>query len=341
MRSPHRPRLLLLSALWLCAPSTVRAADTANLRVLLIEQGRDAFLEQVGAEVEKLGFALVRADTSGPLEAAAREAQAVCAIRMLPSRKGVEVWMADATSGRSLLRQVVVDESPGGPDHDLIALQTAELLRTSLLGESATSEAAAQQTPVAAPPAAPPSAVAATEPVAPSTRDTSVQLAAGALYSPGGATASVELGLSLQRFFAARWGLGLDLSMPIGAGTLSGVEGSMQLHPYFGGLAFVLRVTQPASPFFVTGGGGFALLYVKYDAVAQQPLESSSGQKLMEAFYLRVDAGFELVTWLRLGVRALGGATLQHVSFKFAGNDAGSFGPVLLAGFGFLELALP
>ena len=46
--------------------------------MLLIEQGRDPFLERVGAEIEKLGFSLVRADTSGPLEDAARAAQAVC-----------------------------------------------------------------------------------------------------------------------------------------------------------------------------------------------------------------------------------------------------------------------
>src|SRR6185295_19058006 len=109
-------------------------------------------------------------------------------------------------------------ESPGGPDHDLIALQTAELLRTSLLGEPATGAAPAQPAAEPATPAAPPASPPATEPVAPSTRDTGLQLAAGALYSPGGPTASVELGLSLQRFFGERWGLGLDLSMPIGAG---------------------------------------------------------------------------------------------------------------------------
>src|SRR4051812_17904384 len=125
MRPPCRYSLLLLSALWLSAPRPALAADVANRRVLLIEQGRDPFLERVGAEIEKLGFSLVRTDTNVPLEAAARAEQALCAIRVLPSRTGVEVWMADATSGRSLLRQVVVDESPGGPDRDLIALQTA------------------------------------------------------------------------------------------------------------------------------------------------------------------------------------------------------------------------
>jgi hypothetical protein len=85
-----------------------------------------------------------------------------------------------------------------------------------------------------------------------------------------------------------------------------------------------------------------SLLYVKYDAETQQELlHSRSGHKLMQAGYLRLDAGLELVAWLRLGVRALGGASLQHITFRFAGNDAGSFGPIVLAGFGFVELALP
>src|SRR4051812_49199516 len=140
MRSPHRRSLLLFCALWLTAAGAARAEDATNRRVLLIEQGGDAFLEQVGAEIEKIGVSLVRADASGAIEAAAGAERARAAIRVLPSRRGVEVWMADVTSGRSLLRQVVVDESAGGPDHDLIALQTAELLRTSLLGESSEPE---------------------------------------------------------------------------------------------------------------------------------------------------------------------------------------------------------
>jgi hypothetical protein len=129
--------------------------------------------------------------------------------------------------------------------------------------------------------------------------------------------------------------------LPIGAATLSGVEGSAQLHPYFSGLAFVGRLSRGASPFFASAGAGFSILYVTFDGETQEPLRSGSGHKLIEAFYLRVDAGFELVAWLRLGVRVLGGASLQHVTFAFAGNDAGSFGPILLAGFGFVELALP
>jgi hypothetical protein len=344
MRSPCRYSLLLLSALWLSAPRPALAADVANRRVLLIEQGRDPFLERVGAEIEKLGFSLVRTDTNVPLEAAARAEQALCAIRVLPSRTGVEVWMADATSGRSLLRQVVVDESPGGPDRDLIALQTAELLRTSLLGESSAPEEQQQPVPAPAPAPAPAPQTAASPTPQPATmheRNTGVQLAGGALYSPGGASAAIELGLSLQRFFGERWGMGLDLSMPISSGTLTGIEGKAQLRPYFAGLALLARLSPHASPFFATAGAGVSLLFVDYDADAREPLRSSSGHRWMQAVYLRVDVGLDLVAWLRVGVRGIAGASAQRLSLDFAGNSAGSFGPALFAGFAFIELALP
>jgi hypothetical protein len=314
--------LLLSSALWLCAPALLRASEAAGRRVLLIEQGSDPFLERIGAEIEKLGFSLARSDATGPLEEVGRAQQAVAVLRVLPSRLGVEVWMADATSGRSLLRQVVVDESPGGPDRELIALQTAELLRTSLLGEKAPQE-------LPAPPAA------AGE--LPRPKHTGVQLACGALYSPGGVSAALELGVSLQHFFGERWGFGLDLGLPLRPGMAEDVEGSAQLSPYFGGALALLRFQPRASRLFATAGAGAALLLLKYEGETDEPLQSSSGTRSTGAAYLRGDFGVEAARWLRFGVRALAGASFQRMSMTFAGNAAGSFGPALFAGFALAE----
>jgi hypothetical protein len=316
--------LLLASALWLCTPSHGRAERAAGRRVLLIEQGRDPFLERVAAELEKLGFSLVRSDDRGPLEGAARAAQAVAALRVLPARNGVEVWMADATSGRSLLRQVIVDESPRGPDHDLIALQTAELLRTSLLGDKA------------APDEQPPRATRATNAL----RNTQLQLACGALYSPGGAKAALELGLSVQHFWAEWRGFGLDLGAPLRPGAITGAEGSAKLGAYFVGAALLARLQRRASAFYASGGAGAALLVVKYAGDAREPLRSSSGSQPTGAAYLRADAGVEAASWLRFGVRALAGASFQDIAVSFAGNEAGSFGPAFFAGFALADFSL-
>ena len=325
---------LLASALcYVVSPAS--AAEAAGQRVLLIEHGRDPFLERVGAEIESLGFSLVRSAAEGPLEESARVAQAVAAIRVLPARNGVEVWMADATSGRSLLRQVIVDERPGGPDRDLIALQAAELLRTSLLRDKPAPAPAPQ--PIAAPVVAiPPRAESV-----PTRRDTGVQLAFGPLYSPGGVTASAQIGASLHRFLSDAWGLALDVSMPIHRGTLRGVEGSANLGAYFAGAVLLMRLGPLPSPFYATAGAGGAALLAKYDGETRAPLHASAGSKLLGAAYARLDAGIEVTSWLRLGVRVLVCASFVRLSVQLAGNDAATFGPALFAGFGLAELALP
>lgn len=97
-----------------------------------MDRARDPFLEQLRDEIEVLGLSVLTLHEAGPFETLARGHSAVAALRMVPSRKGVEIWMADELSGRSLLRQLVVDERRGGPDQGLVALQTVELLRTSL-----------------------------------------------------------------------------------------------------------------------------------------------------------------------------------------------------------------
>jgi hypothetical protein len=336
----RRCGVLLLIAVGSCASRPVHAAGTESLRVLLIEQGSDPLVERVGAEIEGLGFSLVRRAVKGPLETAARAERAVAALRVLPSRKGIEVWMADATSGRSLLRQVIVDESPQGPDRELIALQTAELLRTSLLGEK---PARAHREPVAAttqPVVAAPKQIRSTASANP-TRDTGVQLACGALYSPGGVSAGVELGLSLHRFLTERWGVALDLGMPLHSGTLTDVEGSTKLGAYFAGAALLARFERQATPFFATAGAGAAVLLVKYAGETREPLRSTSGSRLTGAAYLRGDVGIETAAWLRFGLRVLVGASFQRLALTFAGNDAGAFGPAFFAGFALAEVSLP
>jgi hypothetical protein len=337
---------LALGALTLCAPLTVFADDAPRPRVLLVEHGRDPFLERVGAEIEALGFVLDRSDTHGQLETAARTADAVAAIRMLPSRKGVEVWMADSTSGRSLLRQVIVDESPGGPDRDVVALQTAELLRTSLLGEksepASTQGAAARQQGAGTSDAS--DAVDGSEDTGPQTAgaaDTALQLGFGALLSPGGASASATLGLSLQHFFARSLGLGLDFMLPVLASSIDELEGSAAFETYLAGATLLWRLAPDAPSWFANAGAGAGLLLVRYDGDAAEPLRARSGARPMGATYAHGDVGLALASWLRVGLRALIGVSFERVTVTFAGNSAGSYGPALLAGSVFAGVHWP
>jgi hypothetical protein len=349
-----RPRFLrarsLLGALALgvgviasSAPLHAYAADAAGRRVLLVEQGRDPFLERVGAEIAAIGFALVRAETPDPLEVAARSANAAVAIRVLPSRKGVEVWMADATSGRSLLRQVVVDERPGGPDRDLIALQTAELLRTSLLGEKPAHEqpAPAPAAPQPAPPQAPRANSPASEPVAEgsadgeSHSDTALQLGFGTLYGIGGVSPSAEVSASLQHFFARSFGFGLDFALPVVQGSLDGIEGSSTISSTLAGAFLLLRLAPDSHAWFANAGAGGAFLLVHYDGDTADPLQANEGSHATAAAFLRADLGLTLTSWFHLGLRLLAGTSVTRIKVEFAGNEAGNYGPLLLASFAF------
>jgi hypothetical protein len=332
--------LALGLAIALAAPLRAHAADGAGRRVLLVEQGRDPFLERVGAELAAIGFVLVRADTPDPLEVAARSASAAVAIRVLPSRQGVEVWMADATSGRSLLRQVIIDERPGGPDRDLIALQTAELLRTSLLGEKPAHEQPAPA-PAAPQPAAstgntPREPVASDGPDDADRTDTALQLGFGTLYGIGGASPSAELSASLQHFFSRSVGFGLDFALPLVQGSLDGIEGSSTISATLADAFLLLRLAPDSHTWFANAGAGGAFLLVHYDGETEDPLHANQGSHATAAAFLRGDLGLAPTHWFQLGLRLLAGSSFERIRVQFAGNHAGNYGPLLLAGFAFV-----
>jgi hypothetical protein len=143
--------LLLGSATCVALPRAA-AAETAKVRVVFVfDRAGGALLSRIETEVAAVGFEVVERADELSLEELARAEQAGAAVRVLSNGTGVEVWMADATSGRSLLRQVIVDERPGGPDHALIALQTSELLRTSLLSPSEDAKQPATRRPLQRP----------------------------------------------------------------------------------------------------------------------------------------------------------------------------------------------
>ena len=168
------------------------AVAQARLRVLLVvDQADDPFAERIRAELVALGLDVVSlepwrtGEAIESLDAAGRSEGASAAIRMLATRKGVEVWMANQPTGRSLLRQLIVDESPTGPNLGLVALQTAELLRTSLLSipDPGPGKAARSQPDAAASPSVPVVTAAPREPA-----KWGVLAAFGAMFSPATAT---------------------------------------------------------------------------------------------------------------------------------------------------------
>ena len=335
MRCVWSRRAIVAVFLFACAPFRLWAApapEQPNRRVLLVvDKPDDSFIERIRAELTSLGFVVVARGPVGALETDAREQHAVAAVRVLASRKGVEVWMADETSGRSLLRQVVVDESPGGPDQRLVALQTAELLRTSIFPKQDKA-----QVPQVAP-------VTTSESPAelvpkPSSGEIGAQAGFGLLYSPGGVGNALHIWLSLHHRWGRRLGVALDLSGPVRQGTISGPEGTADVGAYLIGGEGFARFEAKGPGLFLTTGLGAALLRVNAKGQARPALVSTSSGVFSGAGYARADAGWRPSRWLGLGVAILAGATPKPVTVRFAGNEAGKWGWPFFAAFVLAEI---
>jgi hypothetical protein len=325
-----------LVAAWVALlPARSQAQTTSEpvrRRVLLLaDKPGDSFVARIKAEVASLGLEVVTRAPAGPIETDARTGHAIAAIRMLPSRRGVEVWMADETSGRSLLRQVVVDETPTGPDQNLIALQTAELLRTSFFPKSVPSPKTN--------PALAATAVAVPAASAPPAGENAVQVGAGPLYSAGGPSTAWQLWLSAQRRWGRRLGFALDLGLPISRGTLTGPEGSADVGAIVAGGALLMRFENERQNLFLAAGVGAAFVSVLVKGhPSQGPLKGTSSAAYTGLGSLRASLGWKPRGWLGLGISGLAGATASRVRLRFAGNDAGTWGLPILAATMFAEL---
>ena len=186
-------------------PSAFAQARTGLKVLLIIERTNDPLMARIQAEISAQGLTVVTSGPTGPLENSARQQQAVAAVRALPSRNGVEVWMADATTGRTLTRQMVVDERPEGPDYTLVAMQTAELLRTGLFPKKEKAEA---------PPATPVVMTVTATPETPArTGEWRFQGGLGGLNSLGGVDTAMQSWLTAQRWW--RRDLGVGLAFPL------------------------------------------------------------------------------------------------------------------------------
>jgi hypothetical protein len=332
------------ASFWAARTHAQDAASAAHdpVRVLLVvDQADDPFAKRLQAELPTVGLSVVTVEpwrTGEPvetLEGAARAQGAIAAIRTVTSRKGVEIWMADQVTGRPLLRQLVVDESPEGPNESLIALQTVELLRTSLLSR-----------PAPPPPRPPPPVVVVAPPPPPppppSVAETGVTAGLGGLYSPGGAGTALQVWLSLHRTLGRltrRAEVDIDLSAPARSAALSGPEGSTTVQTYLAGVALLGRMEIPSARLVLDGGAGVGAVLIALQGTTAAPLAAHTQAVLAGAGYLRADAVLEATRWLRIGARAVGGFASRKATVDFAGYEVGGWGRAFAAGLGIIEVA--
>jgi hypothetical protein len=311
-----------------------RAGDAASTIAVVSDKG-DRFAMRIVAELEALGFrVVVAAPAPAPisrasLEAAAGEAGALAAIRAVPTEHGVEVWIADRVTGKTVLREVSSDEHAADPTAEL-ALHAVELLRASLL------EVAVPEAPRGAVPATP--AIRARMQIPPASphfeeRSPTLRLsvAPGVLWSPGGLGpgASLDLGLAWTptRHFGAVALVAVPLVSPQVTSVHDAARADLSALIAGGGGRFLF--TAPERRWVPSADVGAAAVWLRSTGTA------GVSSSVVCAPFVRFGVAFAPWTKLRLRADVLASVIVQGVSVQLVGRDAATWGlPIVLASAG-------
>jgi len=344
----------ILLALSMGATSARVALAEAPTEVAVITPDPTAPLAiRIASELGQLGLRVVfvartDAETMGPaaLEAAAQGVGAFAALRVVRSGSAIEVWIADRTTGKTVIREVVGADRVG-TDAD-VALGAVELLRASLLelklperpAQAEVEPAPAVLKAVPTPPPSPPS-----EPPRVASGETSVAL--GMAIDPG--VGGFRLGYGPQVLVARRLDklIGLELSgdvifASIEDEPLASASTTTSLVALAGTLSPTIGRVQPR----LGAGVGVANLRTQgVPATPQAPagdrLQGSESGATLAVFHLRSGLAVELSPSLRWRVDATLLAGGSEVQIQFLDERVATWGrPTLFASSSF-ELVVP
>ncbi|WP_437275216.1 hypothetical protein WME90_28685 [Sorangium sp. So ce375] len=307
----------------------------------------DRFGLRVIAEIESLGFRAELLDPAAApasrasLEASARAVGAIAAIRAVPTERGVEVWITDRVTGKTVLREMVDDG--GTPDRDAaLALRAVELLRASLLevalpapppGEVPATPEIREKMRVPSPAAPPPPA----ERASPALR---LSLAPGVLLSPGGFGAAVDIHLGLAWMPSEHVGAIGFAAIPLTSPRIERPQGSADLSVLLagGGARFLLAAR--ASPWAASADLGLAAVSLWSTGVASAGFRASGSAAVAVSPFASFGLSFALTPTFRLHAAVLASGVLQGVSVQFAQHETATWGkPFILSSAG-IELGL-
>jgi hypothetical protein len=312
--------------------------EAASTIVVLCAPG-DRFGLRLVAELESLGFRAVVLDPStepasrAALEASAREAGAIAAIRAVPSERGVEVWIADRVTGKTVLRDLPNDR--GTPDRDdALALSVVELLRASLLeialptpsrGEVPATPEIREKMSVPAP--------SALEPRSPPRLR--VSLAPGVLLSPGGFGASGSLAVGIDWMPSDHVGVCALAAIPLTSARVEGAQGSADLTILLGGGGARFTFASRASAWSPSADLGVLAVSLRSAGTAKPGFVASSPSAVTGAPFARLGLAFAPIPTLRLRADVLAGLVAQGVAIEFARHEVATWGkPLVLSTLG-------
>ena len=313
------------------------ASSNAPIAVVRDPETDERTLTRLRAELDALGLRVVEVaappGTQSPrtLERAAREVGAFAALRIVPWERGIEVWIADRVTGKTLLRELVV--APGEAADEIVAVRAVELLRASLL-ELELPQNHAGSVP---PPPAVERLVSNPRRKAPEPRSGfEFGLGAGPLLSPGGVNPNWQLLLEARYVMGPTWGAEIVLLLPTLPSTIRQPEGSADITVFVAGAGLTAEMLPKSDPWLARvalGVGGAALRMVG----SPGPLYVGQTDSVLVALpYTRLDLLYRVGPQLRLGGSIWAGVALPRAAVTFADRRVATWGRP--AGSGTLQL---
>ena len=322
-------RWALVSVLWLLA-SPGRADEIPRIAVIHDAAADSRTIVRLHGELSTLGLHVVEVtlapnEGASSLDDAARRANAFAAVRVVPAGNGIEVWVADRVTGKTLLREIVV--GPGDAADDVAAIQAVELLRASLaeLGLSPRQHGDVPPSP----------AVQRIAPVATSgpknEHRLSIQVGPAMLLSPGGFSVAGN-GFVGVRFRPDRtWGLDAWTLLPILSASIEQAEGSANLSPLLAGLDASLSIFERGKPWQLSAAGGVAVARLGIEGQAAPPRAGNSDPLLVALPFGRLSLTRALSARLALGVDAFVGVAIPQPIVRFDGRPVADWGRPMTA----------
>ncbi|HLV22751.1 MAG TPA: hypothetical protein VKZ49_17795 [Polyangiaceae bacterium] len=301
-----------------------RAAASEAARVLIVhaDPPDTTVLRRLSVELGALGFDVVRLvsdrqTTPGALDDLAREANAVAAVRLTASERGVEVWIADRVTGKTLLRDFVIAE--GTAAEELVALRTVELLRASLLELQLPQ--ARQHAEVTPPSAA--AKLSQPRPESDAPGGSTVELGPAVLLSPGGVPPAFVAGIG-ARFDFGPGGIFANVLLPTVPGTLEGTQGQAAVSTAIAVLGADLELSDGVLKSRI--GVGMGLVHLRMTGSAVAPFSARTDTITVPAPVLGSSLLYHVTGPFQIGVQLLGGATLSRPVITFADQQVAVWG---------------
>ena len=327
--------LLLLAALCLVT-GHVRGEDVPRVAVVYGQAVDSRIPDRLRAELSALGMDVVpvffTADEPPPtLDSAARGVGAVAALGMLTATGGIEVWVADRTTGKTVLREFLA--GPSRTVDDVVALQAVELLRARLVEVPP-----APSQPPAEPGSKPPPTSAPVQ----HERAATLWLE----FGPGISTGPTGTAVHAHGFIGVRWRMarrfGVDVwgRLPLTRSSIDRPTASAEVAPWLFAVNASLWLSPARANWQFVGSAGVAGAHLAISGDAQPPLTAQSDSVTTALPFVRASLARRIGKSLALGVDGIVGVAAPRPSIRFSGSEVAEWGRPLVAGTLYCDVAL-